>query len=254
MGYIKLDRKIQEWGWFGEPEMLALWVHLLLKANWAEKEWRGEVIPRGTFITSTAQLAAECGLTKGQVTYALSKLKAGGEIELESNNRFTKICIVKYEQYQGDSDSTPQAQQPQPAPAPPPGEKPKAKRTPRQIETLNLPFQSEAFLTAWEALCKQPKWKGKSLYALQLSLNKIARYDEAFAIEQIYLAIERDWQGLVFSSTDRNYAEWQRKNGKTNQNQPQQNNTSTGESTEQDGFTSTQYGGFTVEGYKRRKW
>lgn len=246
MGYIKLDRKIQEWGWFGEPEMLALWVHLLLKANWAEKEWRGEVVPRGTFVTSTAQLAAECGLTKGQVNYAIGKLRAGGEIEVESNNRFTKIRIVKYEQYQGDAD----IQEPTPAPPPPPPqepEKPKAKRSPRQVETLNLPFQSEAFLTAWEALCKEPKWKGKSLYALQLSLNKIAKYDEAFAIEQIYIAIERNWQGLVFSSTDREYAEWKKAHAQSQPQAPKQDQASMPVSTEQ------QYGGFTVAGYKRTK-
>lgn len=251
MGYIKLDRRIQEWGWFDDPLMLSLWIHLLLKANWGEKEWHGETIPRGSFVTSASALAAETGISKRQVIYCLSKLKAGGEVEITANNRFSVIRIVKYSEYQSDTPEVlPETEPQMPAPpAPQPEEKPKAKRTtPKPKEPLNLPFNSDSFLSAWEALCREPKWKGKSSHALQLSLNKLAKYDEAFAIKRIYLAIERNWQGVVFDDTDKEYAEWLKENQSEQPilQQPQ-------EQTSMPVPTEQQHGGFTVAGYKRTK-
>ena len=71
-------------------------------------------------------------------------------------------------------------------------------------------------MTTWEALRNTPKWKNKLNYALQLSLNKLGKFEEEFAIEQMERAIESNWTGVVFSGTEEKYQEWlNRKNGKT---------------------------------------
>lgn len=89
------------------------------------------------------------------------------------------------------------------------------KKEPAKAPTkrLTLPFQSEKFVEVWNTLLVQPKWKKKTNKALQLSLNKLAKYDEAFAIQLIETAIERGWMGVVFDDTDERYKQW--KAGKT---------------------------------------
>lgn len=81
----------------------------------------------------------------------------------------------------------------------------KGKSTPAP---LILPFDSEKFVETWEALCEEKNWKSKTRKALQLSLNKLGRYAEEFAIELMEKAIEGGWKGVVFPDTDAKYQEW----------------------------------------------
>lgn len=73
---------------------------------------------------------------------------------------------------------------------------------------LEYPFTSIRFMSTWEALRKTPKWKNKLNYALQLSLNKLGKFEEDFAIEQMERAIESNWTGVVFPGTEEKYQEW----------------------------------------------
>lgn len=73
---------------------------------------------------------------------------------------------------------------------------------------LILPFSSDKFRMTWEALCEEKEWKKKSENALRLTLKKLGRYDEAFAIELMERAIEGGWRGVVFQDTDAKYQEW----------------------------------------------
>ena len=84
----------------------------------------------------------------------------------------------------------------------------KKKKVVKETKALSLPFSSERFLDVWGSLILQPKWKDKSATALQLSLNKLSKYDEEFAISLMEDAIERNWQGVVFSDTDEKYRQW----------------------------------------------
>lgn len=81
---------------------------------------------------------------------------------------------------------------------------------------LDFPFTSPRFRSVWDTLCRCPKWKGKQNYALQLSLNKLGRFEEDFAVEQMERAIESNWTGVVFPGTEEKYQEWlNRKYGKS---------------------------------------
>lgn len=115
MGYIKLFRKIQEWGWYDDPNTLALWVHLLLDANWKERlEWHGVDIERGSMITSVAKISTSTGLSERQVRTCLGHLVKTGEIKMEATNKWTKITICKYDSYQGANDDWCQTDDEQP--------------------------------------------------------------------------------------------------------------------------------------------
>ena len=90
-----------------------------------------------------------------------------------------------------------------------PPEKPKRSRKKEgDAKPLVYPFTSIAFMSTWTELVKTPKWKGKLNYALQISLNKLGKFEEEFAIRQIERAIESNWTGVVFSGTERDYQEW----------------------------------------------
>ena len=90
----------------------------------------------------------------------------------------------------------------------PPPDKKKSRKENGDETPLVYPFTSIAFMSAWEALRKTPKWKKKLNYALQLSLDKLSMFEEEFAIQQIERAIESNWTGVVFTGTERDYQEW----------------------------------------------
>ena len=101
MGYIKLYRKMSSWRWYDNMNILGIWIHLLLEANWEETTYRSISIPRGSLVTTTSKLAKETHLTDRQVRYALECLENGHEIVKKLSGRETIITICKYDDYQG---------------------------------------------------------------------------------------------------------------------------------------------------------
>ena len=85
--------------------MVAVWIHLLVNANWEDKPWRGEVIPRGSLVTSIHNLAVEVGLSDRQIRYCLERLANGKQIVTKGANKWTKITICNYATYQDANDS-----------------------------------------------------------------------------------------------------------------------------------------------------
>lgn len=100
-GYIKLFRQIVDWEWYDDIPTCRLFIHLLLKANYAEKSWHGQTIERGSCITSYATLARETKLSPEQIKRALKNLTKTGEIKRITTNKNTVICVVKYADFQG---------------------------------------------------------------------------------------------------------------------------------------------------------
>ncbi len=64
-GFIKLFRQILDWEWYDDLPTCRLFIHLLLKANYAERNWHGQTIERGSCITSYATLASENRIESG---------------------------------------------------------------------------------------------------------------------------------------------------------------------------------------------
>ena len=86
--------------------------------------------------------------------------------------------------------------------------KKKSRKEIKDEKPLVYPFSSIAFMSAWETLRQTPKWKKKLNYALQLSLDKLSKFEEEFAIRQVERAVESGWTGVVFTGTERDYQEW----------------------------------------------
>ena len=104
MSYIKLDRKMLDWGWYTDIPVMKLWTHILLKVNWSVSTFLDIEVPRGSMVTSTSRLAIETGLTEKQVRGALMKLEKTGEITTKKTNKYTQICVCKWDEYQGESE------------------------------------------------------------------------------------------------------------------------------------------------------
>lgn len=62
--------------------------------------------------------------------------------------------------------------------------------------SLVFPFSSERFLTTWEVLKNEPKWKKKTFAALQTCLKQLSQYPESDAIKMMENSIAGGWQGL----------------------------------------------------------
>ncbi len=101
MRWIKLYTSLLNWEWSSDPNMVALWVHLLFKANYEDKRWRGMVVKRGQLITGRKALSDLTGISERTIRTCLARLVDTGEISIKSTNKFSIITICKYSLYQG---------------------------------------------------------------------------------------------------------------------------------------------------------
>jgi len=104
-GYIKLFRKFLEWEWYDDINCKVVFIHLLIKANYKDKQWRGKTISRGQFFTSIETLSKELHLTNQQIRTSLSKLETTKEIVKKTTNEGTYITICNYDNYQQSEQS-----------------------------------------------------------------------------------------------------------------------------------------------------
>lgn len=105
-GFALLHRKIMDVPFYKDAEAAHLWVHLLLRANHEQtlvSTDLGDVVcERGEFITGRNTLAMETGLTADRVKALLRKFQNLDMITTKSNNRFTVLKVVKYDEYQSN--------------------------------------------------------------------------------------------------------------------------------------------------------
>ena len=106
LGWIKLHRQFLEWEWYDEPNCLRVFLHCLLRANHKDNKYRGDLIKRGTFVSSLDVLAFELKMGKQSLRTALNKLKKTGEINTQTNTRGTVVIICNYDTYQSIEPET----------------------------------------------------------------------------------------------------------------------------------------------------
>lgn len=99
MDYVKISRKILEWEWYTDANTKVLFLHILLKANWKDGRFQGVEVPRGSFVTSLQNLAAETGLTVRNVRTALKHLENTGEVTSNRHVKFSVITVKNYDRY-----------------------------------------------------------------------------------------------------------------------------------------------------------
>lgn len=99
-GFIKLHRRMLDWEWLSDPPTVAVWVVILLMAEWIH----GSEPAPGQVVTTQKELAELTGLTRQQVRTALKHLEATKEITTASTKVGTKpaslITIEKWASFQ----------------------------------------------------------------------------------------------------------------------------------------------------------
>jgi uncharacterized phage protein (TIGR02220 family) len=110
-GWIKLHRNIISWEWSSKPGHVAVFLHLLLRANYRKTTWRKQVINAGQIVTGRRQLSVATGLSEAQIRVILNDLESSREITRESFNRFSVITIVNWIKYQVNEEDNFQTSQ-----------------------------------------------------------------------------------------------------------------------------------------------
>lgn len=99
-GYIKLHRKLLEWGWYKDQNTKAVFLHLLMLASYKDNEVCGYHIKPGQVVCGRKQLANDLGLSESTIRTALKHLKLTNEITIKSTNKFSIITIENWGKYQ----------------------------------------------------------------------------------------------------------------------------------------------------------
>ena len=98
-GFLRLYRRLLDWEWFDNSQMVHLWIYFLLKANYQDGKWHGIEVPRGSFLTSLDNICKDTGLTVQNVRTCINKLKSTSEITIKVTNKYSIITVCKYDLY-----------------------------------------------------------------------------------------------------------------------------------------------------------
>jgi hypothetical protein len=98
--WIKLHRSLKDWEWYDDHNATRLLLHLLISVNYKDKEWKGQTIKAGTYVTSWENLAKEIGLSVKQTRVAMDKLERSKEVARYTTNKWQAITLVKWDKLQ----------------------------------------------------------------------------------------------------------------------------------------------------------
>lgn len=104
-GWIKVPRSIADKAWYGAPNDVCLFIHLLMSANFTTRYFKGIEIKQGQLVRSLDSLASETGLTKNQVRTSIKHLIATHEITQERTHVGNLISIENYAFFGGSIDT-----------------------------------------------------------------------------------------------------------------------------------------------------
>lgn len=106
-GWIKLHRKLIDNGVFYDAELLKVFVWCILKANRIPKEVNGTKLSTGQFITGRLSASEELHMRPTTVYDRLQRLKRMKYISIKSNNKFSIVSVLRYNQYQVGEEEKP---------------------------------------------------------------------------------------------------------------------------------------------------
>ena len=101
-GWIKLHRSTLKWEWYNDINTTRLFLHLLLKANYEPKEWRGVIIEPGQLVTSLSKISAETGLSMRQARRSLKGIQTTRNVTIKTTNKYSIITICNWKSFQDD--------------------------------------------------------------------------------------------------------------------------------------------------------
>lgn len=98
--YIKINRSLLDWDWYGDINTCRLFVHMLLRANWKDGNFRGEEIKRGSFVSSLSKLSDETNLSVREVRTAINHLEKTGDVTINRHSKYSVFTVNNYCAYQ----------------------------------------------------------------------------------------------------------------------------------------------------------
>ena len=114
MSYIKLMRSLKDKSFYSrDSEKLHLWVHLLLTANWSDREemlgGKPIICKAGQFTTGRKQLSKETGINESKIERLLTYFeKIEHQIEQQKTSTNRLISILHWDKYQAIEQQTEQ--------------------------------------------------------------------------------------------------------------------------------------------------
>ena len=116
-GFIKLHRNVLEWQHWGEPNVVVVFLTLLLLANHKKGWWQGLRCGRGETFVTIDTLCNYTKLSRPTIIRILKLLEDSGEVTRKKvDQKHTKTIIRKYSQYQDFSTFCGKAALPQTLP------------------------------------------------------------------------------------------------------------------------------------------
>ena len=113
-GFIKLHRNVLEWQHWGEPNVVVVFLTLLLLANHKKGWWQGLRCGRGETFVTIDTLCTYTKLSRPTIIRILKLLEDSGEVTRKKvDQKHTKTIIRKYAQYQDFSTFSSKADLPQ---------------------------------------------------------------------------------------------------------------------------------------------
>ena len=103
-GFVKIHRKMSEWGWYSDCVVKDVFIHILMVAAFKPGEYMGHAISPGQAVIGRKKMALELGFSEQQVRTALKKLESTGEIKIFPTNKFSIVTVENWEFYQGCED------------------------------------------------------------------------------------------------------------------------------------------------------
>ena len=103
-GWIKIHRQMMEKGWWQDSQIVHLWIYILFKANYIEKEklFNNEIIKikRGQFLTGRKKISEETGISESKIERTLKLFESEQQIKQQKTTKFRLITVLKYDKYQ----------------------------------------------------------------------------------------------------------------------------------------------------------
>ncbi len=95
---------------FDDPDVLALWIRLMLMASYKDKNFKHYNqkvnLKRGQFITGRKSLSESSGVQESKVQRVLKRWQNEQQIEQQTFSKYRLISIVNYDKYQTSEQQT----------------------------------------------------------------------------------------------------------------------------------------------------
>ena len=104
--FIKFPLWMFEWEWVNFENYAVAFLKLVQRANRTPSRWQGIDIGVGEFVSSLKGISDICGMTDQKTRTFLKRCENSGLLEKSSSASFTKIKIIDFEIYFGNSSKT----------------------------------------------------------------------------------------------------------------------------------------------------